>query len=112
MSQLAVDVLVVGGGPSGLYAADRLARRGMTTIVCEEHATIGDPVHCTGVLATESFDVLGLPRDASLNTLTPFEVRTGGPLDGVYIWMGYSIRGLGAGGFADLWGERVVLDGV
>jgi digeranylgeranylglycerophospholipid reductase len=70
MSQTAVDVLVVGGGPAGLYAAERLARRGVSTVVCEEHASIGDPVHCTGVLATESFDILGLPRDASLNTLT------------------------------------------
>jgi len=70
MSQTAVDVLVVGGGPAGLYSAERLARRGVSTIVCEEHATIGDPVHCTGILATESFDILGLPRDASLNALT------------------------------------------
>ena len=70
MSALEIDVLVVGGGPAGLYAAERLARRGVSTLVCEEHARIGAPVHCTGILASESFDALGLPHDATLNTLT------------------------------------------
>jgi digeranylgeranylglycerophospholipid reductase len=64
------DVLIVGGGPAGLYAAERLARRGVSTLLCEEHGVVGDPVHCTGVLATESFDMLGLPREATLNPLT------------------------------------------
>jgi geranylgeranyl reductase family protein len=69
MSALDIDVLVVGGGPAGLYAAERLASRGISTLVCEEHAAVGAPVHCTGILASESFDALDLPRDATLNSL-------------------------------------------
>lgn len=63
------DVLVVGGGPAGAYAAWRLAADGFAVVVCEEHRTIGDPVHCTGVLATETFDDFGVPRDAIVNSL-------------------------------------------
>jgi digeranylgeranylglycerophospholipid reductase len=70
MSALDIDVLVVGGGPAGLYAAECLASRGVSTLVCEEHARVGAPVHCTGILASESFEALGLPHDATLNTLT------------------------------------------
>jgi len=63
------DVLVVGGGPGGLFVAERLARAGLDTLVCEEHSTVGEPVHCTGIVATESFDEFDLPRDATLNML-------------------------------------------
>jgi len=70
MKQLGVDVLIAGGGPAGLYAAERLAREGAQVVVCEEHDTIGDPVHCTGILATESFSEFTLPREPALNDLT------------------------------------------
>jgi geranylgeranyl reductase family protein len=70
MKHLAVDVLVAGGGPAGLFAAERLAKGGAHVLVCEEHERIGDPVHCTGILASESFAEFDLPREASLNTLS------------------------------------------
>lgn len=63
------DVLVVGAGPAGLYAAWRLAQAGFSTLVCEEHATVGTPVHCTGVLSAASFDEFPIPREAILNPL-------------------------------------------
>src|SRR5215467_11012503 len=64
------DVAVVGGGPGGLHAAYHLARSGFKVVVFEEHASTGDPVHCTGVLAVEAFDEFDLPRGSFLNSLT------------------------------------------
>jgi geranylgeranyl reductase family protein len=63
------DVVVIGGGPAGLYAAWRMARAGYSTIVCEEHQQIGRPVHCTGVLSAATFDEFEVPRDAIVNPL-------------------------------------------
>jgi geranylgeranyl reductase family protein len=63
------DVLIVGGGPAGLYASLLLARQGYKVTVLEEHTTVGSPVHCTGILAAEAFERYNLPRNAILNAL-------------------------------------------
>jgi digeranylgeranylglycerophospholipid reductase len=64
------DVVVVGGGPSGLIAARDLAARGARVSVLEEHERIGAPVHCTGVLGIDAFDELDLPRRAIVGAAT------------------------------------------
>jgi digeranylgeranylglycerophospholipid reductase len=56
------DVVIVGGGPAGLYAADCIARRGRSVAIFEEHGEIGQPVHCTGILAKDAFRRFVLPR--------------------------------------------------
>ena len=67
------DVLIVGGGPAGLHAARELARAGADVLLFEEHATVGEPVHCTGVLAAEAFDEFGIPTASVLNALRTVE---------------------------------------
>ncbi len=62
------DVVVVGGGPTGLITARDLAAEGCSVLVLEEHTRIGAPVHCTGVLGSEAFEELALDRRSILQT--------------------------------------------
>ncbi len=54
------DVIVIGAGPSGSFAALTAAKAGLTVRVCEEHDAIGVPSHCSGHVGIESFRKLGL----------------------------------------------------
>ena len=48
------DIVVVGGGPCGSYAAYTAAKLGAEVLVCEEHETVGAPKHCAGHLNISS----------------------------------------------------------
>ncbi len=56
----ACDVLVVGAGPGGGNAALQCARRGLHTILIEDHPEIGTPVHCGECISEIACDNLGL----------------------------------------------------
>jgi geranylgeranyl reductase family protein len=61
--------VVVGAGPAGLTVARLLAAERFSVLVLEEHAEIGTPVHCTGVLGLEAFAEFDLPRE-TITTIT------------------------------------------
>lgn len=48
------DVVVVGAGPVGSTAARYAAMNGAKVLMIEEHAFIGSPVGCTGLLSTRA----------------------------------------------------------
>jgi len=48
------DVVVVGAGPVGSTAARYAALNGAKVLMIEEHAFIGSPVSCTGLLSTRT----------------------------------------------------------
>ncbi len=54
------DIVVVGGGPCGSYAAYTAAKLGAEVVVCEDHEEIGAPNHCAGHLNISSLKRLGI----------------------------------------------------
>lgn len=47
-------MIVVGGGPVGSTAARYASEEGAKVLLIEEHAFIGSPVGCTGLLSTRA----------------------------------------------------------
>ncbi len=69
-----MDIVVIGAGPIGCYAGYHLARAGHRVTIYENHAQIGSPIQCTGLL-THDFDQFKLPMESFLvNTLDTIEV--------------------------------------
>jgi digeranylgeranylglycerophospholipid reductase len=56
----APEVVIIGGGPVGSYAALNLAKAGINATVFEEHPEIGYPSHCAGHLSIRSLTSMGL----------------------------------------------------
>lgn len=59
--QDAVDVLVVGAGPTGSNAARLLALQGWKVLLVEEHPEVGHPVQCAGLVTPRTFDHTPFP---------------------------------------------------
>ncbi|MGH2517446.1 MAG: geranylgeranyl reductase family protein [Ktedonobacterales bacterium] len=57
------DVLVVGGGPAGLSAAEAAAQGGARVAVLERQKEIGYPVHTSGGSWISDMRALGIPSD-------------------------------------------------
>ena len=54
------DFVVVGAGPVGSLLAKRLCDGGGTVLIIEEHAQIGRPFQCAGLVNPEAMDIVEL----------------------------------------------------
>ncbi len=75
-----VDVHIVGAGPAGCFAGIAACMQGKTTLLSEEHKSIGQPEACSGLISRSGLDSL-LPyidyKKAILNTITSAKIFCG-----------------------------------
>ncbi|MCX6649885.1 MAG: NAD(P)/FAD-dependent oxidoreductase [Candidatus Bathyarchaeota archaeon] len=59
------DSLVVGAGPAGLLASKEIASHGFSVKILEEHARVGVPSHCAGLISVEGLKRIGVEASGS-----------------------------------------------
>lgn len=57
------DVIIAGAGPAGLHAARCCGAAGLSTLVLEEHAEIGKPCHCSGLISSNLHDFVPINKE-------------------------------------------------
>lgn len=70
------DCIVIGAGPVGSAAAADCAEKGLHTLLVEEHATIGYPVQCAGLLSVPAFRECRVSDDSVLNRVSGARIIT------------------------------------
>jgi digeranylgeranylglycerophospholipid reductase len=83
-----IDVVIVGGGPAGLLTAARLAECGLDVVLLEEHAHIGAPVHCTGIVSLEAAELAKISDDVVLGRLSRARFVGPGGVTAQHEWIG------------------------
>jgi flavin-dependent dehydrogenase len=71
-------IIIIGAGPIGCYLGQSLKLYGFDPVIVEEHAEVGRPVHCTGLVGSKLFSEpsqVPLPRDSIINTINGSNVN-------------------------------------
>jgi digeranylgeranylglycerophospholipid reductase len=57
------EIAIAGAGPIGCYIAEQLASKGRQVAVFEEHHTIGEPIHCAGLVTRRVLDITNCSQE-------------------------------------------------
>src|SRR3989338_2112787 len=68
-------IAIIGAGPAGSYAAELLAKKGFDVHLFEEHAKIGEPVQCTGIVTNSITDIISLNKEAVVNNISTIRIH-------------------------------------
>jgi len=60
------ELVIIGAGPAGSYAAYRLAAQGYKVAVLEQKKAAGEDVCCSGIIGVECFNSFGVGDDVIL----------------------------------------------
>ncbi|MBU0574195.1 MAG: NAD(P)/FAD-dependent oxidoreductase, partial [Candidatus Margulisbacteria bacterium] len=64
-------IVIVGAGPIGCYCGQLLKEYGFDPLILEEHAEVGKPVSCAGIVGKNVFDdmQMAVSKDSIINTI-------------------------------------------
>jgi len=79
------DVMVIGGGPSGLFTSFLLSKNGIKTVLIEKDSEIGKDVVCSGVISKEAFTRYKLPETAIVGSLKDAELYSPGGIKSPFL---------------------------
>ncbi len=71
---LKVDVCIIGGSIAGNYLAYLLAKEKINCVVVEEHAELGKPFQCAGIISQKILKLMEFPPDIILNRVSIAEI--------------------------------------
>jgi geranylgeranyl reductase family protein len=63
------DVVAIGAGPTGSYAAYQLAHEGFDVLVLEKNGSSAHPPVCTGIIGLEAFEKFNLSEDSIISEI-------------------------------------------
>ena len=70
------DVIIIGGGPSGLQSSCLLSKKGLNVALFEKDNNIGEDVVCSGVISKEAFLRYDLPEASLTGKLSEAELHS------------------------------------